>query len=202
MQWCIVRGSGRLYYIAVFRPVSFIRSCRIIALNPYKTVITILVLAIAAIEIAPGPAPVFADSPPAGKTEKRAGKDPGVPAERIVVHCSECPEPISASAPHGVHYGTVTVYLKSLGTELSGFSVSLIRRSDGETIKTRESDLDGAAPFYGVPAGEYLALLHRTGAKLRPNLSTTIGDIVVKFAQPGIAAEREIEKPEAAPENE
>lgn len=119
----------------------------------------------------------------AGPKQKKP-KAPAVPPEQLVIDCGECAAPIVGNAPPGIRYGTVTVYLKSLGTELSGFSVSLIRSNNGNSFKTKESDIDGAVTFYGVPVGEYLALLHRTGGRLRPNLTTTIGDVVVKFPAP------------------
>lgn len=124
----------------------------------------------------------------AGPKQKKP-KAPIVPPEQLIVDCSECAAPIVGNAPPGMRYGTVTVYLKSLGTELSGFSVSLIRSDNGNSFKTKESDVDGAVTFYGVPVGEYLALLHRTGGRLRPNLTTTIGDVVVKFPAPVAPAE-------------
>lgn len=135
--------------------------------------------------------PAFAEpGPPA------AAKKPPLPVEKVIVDCSECAEPITANAPQGVRYATVTVYLKSMGTELGGFSVSLVRKEDGNSFKTRETDPDGAATFYGVPIGEYLALLHRTGGRLRPNMSTSIGDIVIKFPAAPAAQPVKSQKPE------
>lgn len=132
---------------------------------------------------------LFCPAPALAGPKQKKPKVPAVPPEQLIIDCSECAAPIVGNAPPGMRYGTVTVYLKSLGTELSGFSVSLIRSSNGNSFKTKESDMDGAVTFYGVPVGEYLALLHRTGGRLRPNLTTTIGDVVVKFPAPVAPAE-------------